>query len=148
MIEKSPYDSSVNYRCFLPCEYCYGFYHKQELYKHVAKCHFKPENAVNHRRIQSHASMLLHNSPIACNELSAILSKMYVNDVSLCVQNDLLIIKYGNALCRQHFLNRSITLDSVSCGISFSLILFATIFKISHLIVNIAVVQDVFFFSL
>ena len=91
----------TSHTLFLPCEYCYGFYHKYDLRRHIRTCKEKPHDLVPGNRIQSSASMLIYEDPIASEPLKAILSKMNVDEVSMCLRNDLMIIKYGNCLCRK-----------------------------------------------
>ena len=54
---------------FLPCEFCYGFYHKQELRKHLKRCVEKPEAFVVGRHVQSSASILLYADNTASTDL-------------------------------------------------------------------------------
>ena len=98
VVEKRP-QTVTPYTLYLPCEHCYGFYHKVELRRHIKTCKQKPLNAVVGKRVQSYASMLLYCNPDASTDLKKILNRMNVDEVSLCVKNDELIIKYGNALC-------------------------------------------------
>lgn len=87
------------YTSYLPCEFCLGYYHKKELHKHVGRCVEKPKGMKLGRNIQSSASMLLYTAETASEDLKCILRKMIVDDVSLCVKSDDLIIQYGNKMC-------------------------------------------------
>ena len=64
-------------------------------------CSSKPPGVILGKRIQSSASMLIYSDPIASTELKRILATMKVDSVSMCVKNDMLIVKYGNVLCRK-----------------------------------------------
>ena len=100
VVEKRP-PEDTDYRMFLPYEYCLGFYHKKLLRRHIKFCHWKPVNCTVSKRIQSSASMLCYSDPVASHSLNNIIKKMLVDDVSLCLRNDQLIIKYGNTLCKK-----------------------------------------------
>ena len=107
IVEKSPSTTSqYTYKDFLLCEYCFAFYHHAELYKHVATCHFASSfGDKTHRRVKSLAAMLIYQSPAACDELRIILSKMTVDDVSLAIRKDEVLLRYGNNLVRRHWNN-------------------------------------------
>jgi len=105
VVEKSPSDEKYIYKDFLPCEYCFAFYHEKELYKHVSACHFAPVDAPKNRRVKSLAAMLLYQSSAACNDLQDLLSHMLVDDVSMTIRKDECLLRYGNSLCRRHWNN-------------------------------------------
>ena len=99
IVEKRP-SKPQPYTNYLPCEYCLGFYHKKELSKHVKSCSEKPPD-VTSKRIQSSASMLLCFDETASPQLTLILSKMLVDDVSRVVKSDKTLLKFGNVMCRK-----------------------------------------------
>lgn len=101
VVEKRP-SVDAPYHHFLPCEYCLGYYHKVELRRHMRTCKFKPQSQdCCPGRVQSKASMLIYKNPVASNALRKVIAAMVVDDVSLCVRNDPLIIKFGNSLCQR-----------------------------------------------
>ena len=57
---------STSNRCnpndFLPCSYCLGFIRRQELWKHVKSCKFKPENieTPKYQKVQEKSKLLLY----------------------------------------------------------------------------------------
>ena len=57
---------STSNRCnpndFLPCSYCLGFIRRQELWKHVKSCKFKPENieTPKYQKVQEKSRLLLY----------------------------------------------------------------------------------------
>ena len=85
---------------YLPCETCFGFYHKNDLRKHRIKC---PERRGSHvpARVQGDASMLLSDGQEASARLQSYISKMIVDDVSRCIKSDPLICSFGNKLCQK-----------------------------------------------
>ena len=104
IVERRPVQSATySYKDFLPCEYCFAFYYHVELFKHVANCHFAPREFVKYRRVKSMASMLIYQNSAACVDLKHLMSRMVVDDVSTALKKDILLIKYGNALCRRHW---------------------------------------------
>ena len=98
VVEKRP-NNEQPYTHYLPCEFCLGFYHKKELRFHVRICSEKPKDCKPGRNIQSSASMLLYATETASTCLQSVIRKMKVDDVSLCVKSDRLIIQYGNRMC-------------------------------------------------
>ena len=46
---------------FQPCQYCLGFIRRQDLWKHVASCQFKPayKQAVKYEKVQMNAKMMI-----------------------------------------------------------------------------------------
>ena len=84
---------------FLPCNFCLGFIKRQELWKHVKSCKFKPdENEVpKYQKVQEKAKLLLF--PAICSDSSNVLSKLFAamksDEVTLVARNDLLIKELG-----------------------------------------------------
>ena len=95
------------YTEFLPCEFCLQFYFRKDLHRHVKGCS-KNKNVSKHpkaSRVQSRASMLLPVHPQVSNALKQIFERMKIDDVSMLLKLDMVIIKYGNVLCRKHYNN-------------------------------------------
>ena len=108
IVEKSPsLSSKYTYKDFLPCEYCFAFYHHAELYKHLTACHFAPPPGTKrkYRRVKSLAAMLIYQSPAACDDLRDLLGSMTVDDVSCAIRRDEVLLKFGNHLVRRHWNN-------------------------------------------
>ena len=102
VVEKSP-RKVHSALFFLPCEFCYGFYYKYDLSRHVTSCKLKPDNVEKTTiRVRSYASMLLYHEPVASPMLKEVFSHLLHDEIGMCVKYDPLIIKYGNAMCRGH----------------------------------------------
>ena len=101
VVERRP-SEDVPYQLYLICEFCVGYYHKTELSRHMRTCKLKPIDAEITGRVQSRASMLSYQDPAVSVALKKIISCMNVDDVSLCVRSDNLLIQYGNKLCIRH----------------------------------------------
>ena len=92
---------------FLPCTYCLGFIKRQELWKHVKSCKFKPEgkDAQKYEKVQEKAKLLLY--PACCNDSSSsLLSKLFAtmksDAVSIVARNDWLIKEVGVLLVEKY----------------------------------------------
>lgn len=91
---------------FLPCNFCLGFIKRQELWKHVKSCKFKPdENEVpKYQKVQEKAKLLLF--PAICSDSSNVLSKLFAamksDEVTLVARNDWLIKELGVLLIEKH----------------------------------------------
>ena len=96
---------------YLPCNYCLGFFKRQELWKHIKACDAKPKDG-NHdtpkyQKVQAKAKLLLLNSTTASssvsnNILSQLFSTMKRDEVSLIAKNDWLIKEVGLFLIEKH----------------------------------------------
>lgn len=96
---------------YLPCNYCLGFFKRQELWKHIRACGAKPKdgnpNAPKYQKVQAKAKLLLLNSTMASssdnnNILSRLFSTMKRDEVSLIAKNDWLIKEVGLFLIEKH----------------------------------------------
>ncbi|XP_068746319.1 uncharacterized protein [Montipora capricornis] len=91
---------------FLPCNFCLGFIKRQELWKHVKSCKFKPdENEVpKYQKVQEKAKLLLF--PAICSDSSNVLSNLFAamksDEVTLVARNDWLIKELGVLLIEKH----------------------------------------------
>ena len=63
VVEKRPSEGSKKgYTEFLPCEYCFGWYYRKDLHRHIKLCTYRieePSSKKGSNRIQSFASMML-----------------------------------------------------------------------------------------
>ena len=100
-VEQRP-TQETKFSDFLPCKFCLAFYHNVDLTRHMKACKFSNEKCQQQGRVQGKASMLISSQVGACDRLQEIFGKMKVDDISLCVKNDDLLVKYGNSLCKRH----------------------------------------------
>ena len=102
---------SANEKCdpsdFLPCSYCLGFLKRQELWKHVKSCKFKPENidTPKFQKVQETSKLLLYPA-ISSDSNSLCLSKIFAtmrsDNVSIVARNDWLIKQIGVLLVEKY----------------------------------------------
>ena len=92
---------------FLPCEFCLGFVKRQELWKHVKSCKFKPqdEHPLKYQKVQEKSKLLLY--PALCRDssnalVSKLLATMKSDEISLVARNDWLIKEVGVLLLEKH----------------------------------------------
>lgn len=91
---------------YLPCNYCYAFFRKRDLWKHEAFC--KKKNGPPHKksgkrnRVQSAASCLIPKGAHVTDRCSKILDRMMHDEVSLEIKSDPLICEYGERLLEKH----------------------------------------------
>jgi len=85
---------------YLPCAYCFVFYMKSDLWRHVNKCRFKPsEDDTSTRMLQGAVrNKTLSVDPVFKEEL---LDSMRSDEVTQTVLNNELIMKYGTSLYRR-----------------------------------------------
>ena len=95
---------STTKRCnpndFLPCKHCLSFIRRQELWKHVKLCKFKPENieTSKYQKVQEKSKLLLYpafSTDSRTTHLSKILATMKNDEVSIVARNDWLIKEIG-----------------------------------------------------
>lgn len=90
---------------FLPCEFCFGFFHEKQLWKHAQSCYFRttsvddPKNYVRNARVMIHPSVRDENEGDILNN---VLEKMRETNKNpglkeIC-ENDELIREFGMCL--------------------------------------------------
>ncbi|XP_068712639.1 uncharacterized protein [Montipora foliosa] len=89
---------------FLPCNYCLGFIRRQELWKHVKLCKFKPEGDEfpKHRKVQEKARLQLFPAIYSDSILCQLFATMKSDQISLIARNDWLIKEIGVLLIEKH----------------------------------------------
>ena len=106
VVEKRPSEGSKKgYTEFLPCEYCFGWYYRKDLHRHIKLCNYKieePSSKKGSNRIQSFASMMLPVDERISEALHQIFQRMKVDEISTTCKVDATIIKFGNKLCSKH----------------------------------------------
>ncbi|XP_029980352.1 M-phase phosphoprotein 8 isoform X2 [Sphaeramia orbicularis] len=101
--KKQVKNSSISVRDFLPCQYCFAFYRKTDLWRHERSCKArkgdqKSSERTKKGRVHSASSRLLPMSEFLTGGCEEIIHIMHQDDISRHIRNDPLICKYGNAL--------------------------------------------------
>ena len=107
VVHRPPAGVKGNPLSYLPCMYCYGFFHKGELYRHVHTCEFVNEHdKVHPRQLRYNGSLLLSTNKTSqvCSQSLAkhVLPRMKQDNVSLVARKDDVILIYGEALVNKH----------------------------------------------
>ncbi|XP_041823315.1 uncharacterized protein LOC121628352 isoform X2 [Melanotaenia boesemani] len=105
---------SGNVQDYLPCNICYAFFVKTELWRHEKLCrktfldtHSGSEEPKKKRRVQTAAVSLLPLRGQASQRCSDLICRMVVDKISTEVKNDPLICEYGDRLLEKHGNDRS-----------------------------------------
>ncbi|XP_037343918.2 uncharacterized protein LOC134102857 [Pungitius pungitius] len=104
--KKQVKNSSVSVRDFLPCQHCFAFYRKTDLWRHERSCKAR-KSSDRTKRVHSAASRLLPMSEFLTGGCEEIIHIMHQDDVSRHIRNDPLICKYGNALSAKYYHDKS-----------------------------------------
>ncbi|XP_074550467.1 M-phase phosphoprotein 8 isoform X2 [Halichoeres trimaculatus] len=105
--KKQVKNPNISVRDYLPCQHCYAFYRKTELWKHERSCRArkgdqKPSEKTKKSSVHSAASRLLPMSEFLTGGCEEIIHIMHQDDISRHIRNDPLICKYGNALSAKY----------------------------------------------
>lgn len=104
--KKQVKNPTTSVRDFLPCQHCFAFYRKTDLWRHERSCRARKgdHKTIERRRgrVQSAASRLLPMSEFLTGGCEEIIHIMHQDDISRHIRNDPLICKYGNALSAKH----------------------------------------------
>ncbi|XP_059198196.1 M-phase phosphoprotein 8 isoform X2 [Centropristis striata] len=105
--KKQVKNPSVSVRDFLPCQHCFAFYRKTDLWRHERSCKarkgdLKSSETAKRSTVHSAASRLLPMSEFLTGGCEEIIHIMHQDDVSRHIRNDPLICKYGNALSAKY----------------------------------------------
>lgn len=100
--KKQVKNPSISVRDFLPCQHCFAFHRKTDLWRHERSCKArkgdqKPELTTKDR-VHTVASQLLPMCEFLTEGCKEIINIMHQDDISSHIRNDPLICKYGNAL--------------------------------------------------
>lgn len=87
---------------YVPCSYCYGYYSKPDLWRHVLRCPMNnsPTKAKGQRHVAK--GKLLFPIKKCSNKLREVLATMNDGPVSAKVRNDPLLMKLGEELVLKH----------------------------------------------
>lgn len=110
--KKQVKNPSISVRDFLPCQHCFAFYRKTDLWRHERSCKArkgdqKAFDRTNRGRVHSAASRLLPMSEFLTGGCEEIIHIMHQDDISRHVRNDPLICKFGNALSAKYYHDKS-----------------------------------------
>ncbi|XP_054643999.1 M-phase phosphoprotein 8 isoform X2 [Dunckerocampus dactyliophorus] len=95
-------------RDFLPCQHCYTFYRKADLWRHEHSCKARKgdekstETPKKGGTIHNTTSQLLPMSAFLTEGCKEIIHIMHQDDIARHIRNDPLICKYGNALSAKY----------------------------------------------
>lgn len=110
--KKQVKNPNISVRDFLPCQHCFAFYRKTDLWRHERSCKArkgdqKSSEKKNRGRVHSVASRLLPMSEFLTGGCEEIIHIMHQDDISRHIRNDPLICKYGNALSAKYSHDKS-----------------------------------------
>ncbi|XP_051260852.1 M-phase phosphoprotein 8 isoform X3 [Dicentrarchus labrax] len=97
----------ISVRDFLPCQHCFAFYRKTDLWRHERSCKARKGDQKSSDRTKTNkghnaASRLLPMSEFLTGGCEEIIHIMHQDDISRHIRNDPLICKYGNALSAKY----------------------------------------------
>lgn len=98
---------SVSVRDFLPCQHCFAFYRKTDLWRHERSCKVRKGDQKSSERseksdIHSAPSNVLPMPEFLTEGCEEIIHIMHQDDISKHIRNDPLICKYANALSAKY----------------------------------------------
>ncbi|XP_074513951.1 M-phase phosphoprotein 8 isoform X3 [Sebastes fasciatus] len=103
--KKQVKNPTISVRDFLPCQHCFAFYRKTDLWRHERSCKARKgdqKSSERTNRVSSAASRLLPMSEFLTGGCEEIIHIMHQDDISRHIRNDPLICKYGNALSAKY----------------------------------------------
>jgi hypothetical protein len=86
---------------YVPCDLCFAFFKKRDLWKHRKNCPFlvkENDDRGSGRRLQSRCAMLMPVSNDVCDGLKKILSKMNNDEISQLIRRDSVIMRFESRL--------------------------------------------------
>ncbi|XP_028991933.1 M-phase phosphoprotein 8 isoform X2 [Betta splendens] len=103
---------NISVRDFLPCQHCFAFFRKTDLWRHERSCKARKGDqkfteSVNHDQDHSAASRLLPMSEFLTEGCEEIIHIMHQDEISRHIRNDPLICKYGKALSVKYYHDKS-----------------------------------------
>ncbi|XP_034430968.1 M-phase phosphoprotein 8 isoform X2 [Hippoglossus hippoglossus] len=99
--KKQVKNPTISVRDFLPCQHCFAFYRKTDLWRHERSCKARKgdqKSSDRTNKVTSTAPQLLPMSEFLIGGCEEIIHIMHQDDISRHIRNDPLICKYGNAL--------------------------------------------------
>ena len=101
------FGNTENMNDFVPCTFCYGFFHARTLYKHSRNCFKRPRQT---NRTVSKSGNLLRSSRALLDtavtddsfrEIQGVLAKMQRNELHLIIRNDQSFLLYGTIMLQK-----------------------------------------------
>jgi hypothetical protein len=94
--------ATANCSSYVPCQHCFGFFYKEDLWRHSKQCKAKSKSVISQTGRKQHqraASALLPTSVTTTKVFKEnILDKLSADAVSMAVRNDKDIVKFGTKL--------------------------------------------------
>lgn len=106
-VKKQGKNPNVSVRDFLPCQHCFAFYRKTDLWRHEQSCkvrkadHKSPERTEKSGNNQS-VSQLYPVSDFLTKGCEEIIGIMHQDDISKHIRSDPLICSFGNVLSAKY----------------------------------------------
>lgn len=105
--KKQVKNPSVSVRDFLPCQHCFAFYRKTDLWRHEQSCKVRKADQKSPERTEKSG---IHKTMPQLHPMSEFLTKgceeiihiMHQDDISKHIRNDPLICRFGNALSAKY----------------------------------------------
>ncbi|KAL5021120.1 hypothetical protein ScPMuIL_000275 [Solemya velum] len=111
IVARRPSKKTLTVEQFLPCLYCYGFFYKKELWRHTRSCPLKTNKSEKQQQVISRSKLLLLGGLTSCSvsnkqhipiELQeTVFRKIRKDDVYNAIENDSLIVSFGQVLINQ-----------------------------------------------
>lgn len=100
-------NTTIPVRDFLPCQHCFAFYRKTDLWRHEQSCKIRKEDQTscenaNRNKEQSAASNMIPMPEFLTGSCKEIINIMHQDDISKHIRFDPLICKFGNALSAKY----------------------------------------------
>nr|XP_046259470.1 M-phase phosphoprotein 8 isoform X3 [Scatophagus argus] len=107
IVTKKQVRNPISVRDFLPCQHCFAFYRKTDLWRHERSCKVRKGDQKSSERtktieVHSAASWMAPMSEFLTEGCEEIIRIMHQDDISKHIRNDPLICKYGNALSAKY----------------------------------------------
>jgi hypothetical protein len=92
---------------YVPCPHCTGYYKTDQLWKHSRSCNKSTASQRPFKRHVQAGRLLLATQKEKSDALHQIIQGMSNDEVSRCVKQDPLILRFGEKLCLKHGHNKS-----------------------------------------
>lgn len=107
VVKKQVKNSNVSVRDFLPCQHCFSFYRKTDLWRHEQSCKVRKADQKSPERTERSGnnktvSQLYPMSELLTKGCEEIIGIMHQDDVSKQIRSDPLICRFGNVLSAKY----------------------------------------------
>lgn len=105
--KKQAKNTTIPVHDFLPCQHCFAFYRKTDLWRHEQLCNIRKEDQkscanTNRNKEQSAASSMILMPEFLTGSCKEMINIMHQDDISKHIRFDPLICKFGNALSAKY----------------------------------------------